>query len=108
MNEERTTRQRFAAAADLTIERYLCDDLPEEEKTRVEEAIRSSAELSSYVSLRREEQAAFFAAHPMLPQRAAVPARSIFAGWRGWAAIRTSPSVPPDGGAPRPGSAIPP
>ncbi|XXF78886.1 hypothetical protein P2318_03765 [Myxococcaceae bacterium GXIMD 01537] len=82
---------RFPGVPDLTIERYLCGELPPEEASRVEEAARASPELATYLQNRRAEQRAFAAVHPFGAVGARLEARrpgapGQAADARGWMA----------------------
>ena len=74
--------------SDRMLERFLCDDLSDEEKARVQRIVDTSPELTAYLAERRQDKAAFAATHPFAPIRAKLDApvrRSLFsARWGLW------------------------
>ncbi|MFY1824873.1 hypothetical protein ACN47A_03090, partial [Myxococcus fulvus] len=85
-----TSIPRFPGVPDLLLERYLCDELSEEEARHVEEAARGSPALAAHLRERQAEKAAFALVRPFGPMRARLEAPRP-SRWRGlW---RWSPSL---------------
>ncbi|MGQ0507235.1 MAG: hypothetical protein ACT4TC_18170 [Myxococcaceae bacterium] len=69
-------KARFHPLKDLELERYLCGDLSDEERERVERLLFEQPEARQYVAERRAEQAAFKLRQPPLRLAEQAPARS--------------------------------
>jgi hypothetical protein len=69
-----TCRERFGLS-DRALERYLCGDLPEAERQRVQAAVDRSVQLGAYVAERRRDKEGFAALHPFAPVSARLAPR---------------------------------